>query len=394
MIHNLETILLIFKQPRLLDQFIISKFSQNYKVEYIFISNLIKKNNKEIIKLINTTIENKKISIALFEGDHVSIINFDFINSIKVKKKGLFLWDDFMYHKINEITAKACDFILSACPYSSLKFKKKGHQSLFLPMESDGNVFKKYENIQKKNDVLFFGSVNRHRRPYINYIRDNGINIKHVSRENPATRNPHGLTRVINESKIVINFSKAEFLKSKYFGSKKYESYYQFKGRIYITGLCGTACITEYSPAHNLIFKENELISFKTKEECVKILKEILNNSKALENYSKKFHQKCLEFDDKNYIKEIIQFIESIKSNNFNKKKSEYFPFWYKWIFVKQRLWLRYRNNNLTSFFKEVFDIVFLSKNNSFLEYLLFPLYSLFYSLVFLIRWPLKKFKF
>ena len=57
-----------------------------------FISNLIEKNNKEIIKLINTTIKNKKISIALFEGDHISIINFDFINSIKVKKKGLFLF--------------------------------------------------------------------------------------------------------------------------------------------------------------------------------------------------------------------------------------------------------------------------------------------------------------
>jgi len=394
MIHNLETILLIFKQPRLLDQFIISKFSQNYKVEYIFISNLIKKNNKEIIKLINTTIKNKKISITLFEGDHISIINFDFINSIKVKKKGLFLFDDFMYHKINDITGRACDFILSACPHSSLKFKKKGHQSLFIPIEGDGNIFKKYENIQKKNDVLFFGDANRHRKPYINYIKDNSINIKHVSLENSATKSYHDLTKVINESKIVINFSKSEFLKRAYFGSKKYKNYYQLKGRIFIAGLCGTACITEYSPAHDLIFKNDELISFKTKEECVKILKKILNNSNVLEDYSKKFHQKCLEFDDKNYIKKITQFIESIKLNSSNVKTSEHFPFWYKWIFVKQRLWLRYRNGNFTSFFKEVFDIIFLSKNNSFLGFLLFPLYSLFYSLIFLIRWSLKKLKF
>ena len=355
---------------------------------------LLKKNNKEIIKLINTTIKNKKISIALFEGDHISIINFDFINSIESKKKGLILFDDFMYHETNAITGKACNFILSGCPHSSLKFKKKGYQSLFMPMESDGNIFKKYENFQKKNDVLFFGDANRHRRPYINYIRDNDIDIKHVSRENPATRSHHDLVKLINESKIVINFSKAEFLKRTYFGSKKYKSYYQFKGRIYQTGLCGTACITEYSPAHDLIFKDDELISFKTKEECVKILKKILNDSKTLENYSKKFHQKCLEFDDKNYIKKIIQFLESIKFNSPNVKTSKYFPFWYKWIFVKQRLWLRYRNGNFTSFFKEVFDIIFLSKNNSFLGYLLFPLYSLFYSLIFLIRWSLKKLKF
>ena len=394
MIYNVETILIIFKQPRWPQEFIISKFSQNYKVEHIFISNLLKKSNKEIIKLINTTIKNKKISIALFEGDHISIINFDFINSIEAKKKGLILYDDFMYHETNAITGKACNFILSGCPHSSLKFKKKGHQSMFIPMESDGNIFKKYENIQKKNDVLFFGDANRHRRPYINYIRDNGINIKHVSRENPETRSHHDLVRLINESKIVINFSKSEFLKSTYFGSKKYKNYYQFKGRIYQTGLCGTACVTEYSPSHDLIFKNDELISFKTKEECVKILKKILNDSRVLENYSKKFHQKCLEFDDKNYIKKIIQFLESIKFNSANVKTSKYFPFWYKWIFIKQRLWLRYRNGNFTSFFKEVYDIIFLSKNNSFLGYLLFPLYTLFYSLIYLIRWPLKKLRF
>ena len=87
MIYNLETILIIFKQPRWPQEFIINKFSRNYKVESIFISTLLKKSNKEIIKLINSTIKNKKISIALFEGDHVSIINFDFINSIEVKKK-------------------------------------------------------------------------------------------------------------------------------------------------------------------------------------------------------------------------------------------------------------------------------------------------------------------
>ena len=394
MICNVETILIIFKQPRWPQEFIISKFSQNYKVEHIFISNLLKKSNKEIIKLINTTIKNKKISIALFEGDHISIINFDFINSIEVKKKGLILYDDFMYHGINAITGKACDFILSACPHSSLKFKKKGYQSFFMPMESDGNIFKKYENIKKKNDVLFFGDANRHRMPYINYIRNNNISIKHVHQNQPTTKTHHDLAKLINESKIVINFSKAEFLKRVYFGSKKYKNYYQFKGRIYQTGLCGTACITEYSPAHDLIFKDDELISFKTKEECVKILKKILNDSKTLENYSKKFHQKCLEFDDKNYIKKIIQFLESIKFNSPNVKTSKYFPFWYKWIFIKQRLWLRYRNGDFTSFFKEVYDIIFLSKNNSFLGYLLFPLYSLFYSLIVLIRWPLKKLKF
>ena len=87
MINNLEKILIIFKKPRWPQEFVLSKFSRKYEVESICISTLLNKNNKEIIKTINSIIKNKKISVALFEGDHVSIINFDFINSIEVKKK-------------------------------------------------------------------------------------------------------------------------------------------------------------------------------------------------------------------------------------------------------------------------------------------------------------------
>ena len=54
MIYNLETILIIFKQPRWPHEFIISKFSQNYKVEHIFISNLIEKFNPSEIVVADT----------------------------------------------------------------------------------------------------------------------------------------------------------------------------------------------------------------------------------------------------------------------------------------------------------------------------------------------------
>ena len=47
---------------------------------------------------------------------------------------------------------------------------------------------------------------------------------------------------------------------------------YQFKGRIVQAGLCGTACISEYAPHHNLMYKNDELIQFSTKEQCLKII--------------------------------------------------------------------------------------------------------------------------
>ena len=391
--EKLETILFLFKDRRWPQEFIINKFSHCYKTEKIFISDIIEKNNEEIIKFINQTIKNNNISVVIFEGDHISIFNFDFINSITGAKKGILLFDDFMYHNINLITAKACNFILTGCPHSSKKFEQQGYKSLFMPMESDGNIFKKYNNIKKNIDVLFFGDLNKYRKNYINYIRNSGISLKTVSIKDKESPNHEDLVKLINESKIVINFSRAEFLKKKYLGSHVYKNYYQFKGRLYQTGLCGTACVTEYSESHSLIFSENELISFKTKEECINVLKKILSDEKSLEFYSNNLYKKCLELEDANYIKKIKNFIDSININQGTLKVINKFPFWYKFIFIKQRIWLRSRKEKFLPFFREIYEIIFANRKNSPLETFLFSLYSVFYSFIFLIRYPFKKIK-
>ena len=390
---NSEVILFIFKNRRWPQEFIINKFSHYYKTEKIFISDIIEKNNREIIKFINQTIKKNNISAVIFEGDHISIFNFNFIKSIKGTKKGILLFDDFMYHDINLLTAQACDFVLTGCPHSSIKFKKMGHNSLFIPIESDGNIFKKYDNIEKKIDVLFFGDQNKYRKDYIDYIRKNGINLKTVSIEDKENPKHEDLVKLINESKIVINFSRAEFLKKKYLNSHVYKNYYQFKGRLYQTGLCGTACVTEYSPSHSLIFNENELLSFKSKEECINILKKTLSDKKNLEFYANNLYKKCIELEDKNYIKKIKKLIDLVDADKTNLNIINKFPFWYKFIFIKQRIWLRFRKEKFLPFFKEIFDIIFSNQKNSFIETLLFSLYSLFYSCAFLIKYPFKKFK-
>ena len=57
-----------------------------------------------------------------------------------------------MFHFINRITASACDFVLTACPLSDLKFKALGYNSIFLPVEADGSIFKDY-NEKKIYDI-------------------------------------------------------------------------------------------------------------------------------------------------------------------------------------------------------------------------------------------------
>ena len=191
-----QTILFVFKKPRWPQEFIIKKFSHCYEVQNIFISQLIEKNNREIVVFINKFIKDNNISTVIFEGDHISIFNFDFINSINEVKKGFLLYDDFMYHDINALTASSCDFILTACPHSSLKFNKKGYKSIFIPMEADGDIFKKYNNVEKNIDVLFFGDINKHRKIYIDHIRTNNIKLKCVSMKDEESRQHEDLVKL------------------------------------------------------------------------------------------------------------------------------------------------------------------------------------------------------
>ena len=53
-----------------------------------------------------------------------------------------------------------------------------------------------------------------------------------------------------------------------------YKFHYHLKGRIIQSGLCGTLCVSEYSPGQEVIFNENDLPTFQSKEECLDILKD------------------------------------------------------------------------------------------------------------------------
>ena len=77
--------------------------------------------------------------------------------------------------------------------------------------------------------------------------------------------------------------------------NKVYKFYYQFKGRIFTDGLCGTACISEFYAGHEIMFDKNELEIFYTKEECLEILKKLLQDDKVLDEYTNKFVAKVMK---------------------------------------------------------------------------------------------------
>ena len=87
----------------------------------------------------------------------------------------------------------------------------------------------------------------------------------------------------------------------------------QTKGRIITAGMNGVLCVSEYSPFQDLLFKE-EVPTFFTKEECIKILDQLLTDEELFSRLSNKFTKKIRDmFEDKNSFKLINEAIEKKK---------------------------------------------------------------------------------
>jgi len=360
-----ENVLIVFKDRKsvtLNNDFWTDKFKTNYNTYQFFINDYLQLTNNKIIQQINTVIDKEKINIVLFEGDHAHIINFEFIKNIsKGVKKGIFLGDDMVWHNVNAITAQACDFVLSSCPLSALNFQEIGVESMFAPIECSGKILKDYK-LKKIYDVLHFGREKTIRNEYINFLKSKGINIKSISPYDEEADTFEKLAKIINQAKIVINFSESSNGNRKFNPLRIFKRFYQLKGRIQMAGLSNTMCITQYSPSIYIMYNKEELPSFKTKDECFKNIKFYLDNQDKLQEVTQKFHQKSLNYEDSNYIKKIEAFINKLEpKKNYNFSE----PIWYNLIFLNQTLRLRFKRKYILTFFKEFYDKLTTKSHNN-----------------------------
>ncbi len=360
--------LLIYKWPSYFTQFLINKFSKFYDTECIYISDIKNKNFSETVDEINQVIESKNIEIVFFDVDFVKLINLFFIKKIKNVKKIIISGDDYTLHEMHSITASACDVVLSHCPLSVLKYREKGYEAFCMPIEGDGDIFKKHV-LKKEIDVLFFGLINPDRKKFLDYIESKGISIK-VFGEHTNFLSVEELPKVISKSKIVLNLSKSTGKTVINYRSEDiYKFNYMWKGRLVVSGLCGTLCISEYTPGLEIIFGDREIPTFYTKEECVTILKKLLEDQGLLEKYTEKYCSKIYNlYEDKKNFEPIKKAIE--KPNN-NRIKLNKIPYWYLRIAAKQVL---LRNLKLSNFMKSIsqFGEVFKIIENSNLQIKLF----------------------
>ena len=366
---------------------VINQFSEYYDTEYLYISDYKNKNFTEIVNDINNLIKLKKIEVVVFDVDYFRFINFFFIEKINGKKKILITGDDFELHELNAITASACDIVLSTCPLSALKYKEKGYEAYVIQFEYDPNNNNVVKNSEKKDiDVLFFGHLTPDRKEFLDYIVNEGISLKNVGHRAHIVGLPQDeLIKLISKSKIILNLSKSRTTSVKNYVSENiYKFYYQLKARVIVAGLNNVACVSEYSPGQELLFQGDEVPTFFSKEECVVILKKLLNNDELLEKYRNKFNLKVKEICD---FKPIYNLIEKL---DHRKVKLVRFPYWYLRIVAKQIL---LKNLKLSTFIKTIFqfNIIFsIIKNSNFIVKFLVILESivntLWYSFILTIK--------
>ena len=385
-----KKVLIIFKYPHEWNADVTDKFSNYYDTEFLYISDFKNSNFTEIVNDINNLIKSKNIEVVVFDAGYLKFINLFFIERINSKKKILMTSDNFHLFELNSITASACDLVLCCDPFSTLKFKERGYEAFtfFLThhVNSSSKNINKNNNEKKEIDVLFFGSLTSNRNDILDYIVKEGISLKNVGYEGNVGLPQDELWELILKSKIVINLSKSRTsVVENYVSENVFKFNYTFKGRILLAGFLGVACVSEYSPSQELLFNEDEVPTFFTKEECVKILKKLLTNDELLAKYTKKITSKINDLcDDKKNFEPIYNAIEKLNHRRVELIK---IPYWYLRIAAKQIL---LRNIKLSNLIKTIFQfrIIFtIIKNSNFLTKLFIMIESiintLWYSFIF-----------
>lgn len=299
------------------------------------------------LKHLSSIIKDKQIQFVFFCVDFYPAIDVNFIRKLPDEvKKILLTFDDIVIHEVNSINASACDLVLSGDPVSILKYQEKGMNAEFITLETSSSIYKAME-IEKDIDVLFFGAPEKaDRKVYLDYLRNNGINITVVGDNKNSFLTPEKLGEHIARAKIVLNFSKTMNLQGEdLFFSKTYADwlnifnpfscYMQLKGRILEAGLCKTVCISEDAPGIRLLFTEDEVPVFKTTEECFSILTDLLSDSLKRETIAARLYKKTSEnYEDSVQMNKIALLFKYLKKRNAD---PIVIPCWYYKLCLKAR---------------------------------------------------------
>ena len=357
--------IVLIKSQRPWTHHIIRKFSITYDVIDIYALPIIKERGYSgLTKYLSKTIGKYNARVIIYAVDFFYGVDQQFIKNIKNSVPSVLLtFDDLTLHPFNSITAEACDLVLTADPKSVLMYREKHIPAEFLPLEASGDIY--YERHQKRSiDVLFFGNIDlADRRDYIEYLRSNKIDITIVGNGSNYV-DAEELGKIISQAKLVINFSKTGSVSSSRHEVKLPQGQLlQIKGRIIESALCNTVCISEYAPGIDLLFTEDEVPLFQTKEECLTLINCLLSNDVLRSGYAERVSKRARsEYEDNvrmGIVKDAIDAL--IVDQKSISRKVPVLPFWYQQLVSRSRI--QHQSTTFKSVLQEVSSVFLTNKN-------------------------------
>tara|TARA_Y100000034_G_scaffold45936_1_gene56474 strand:+ start:3854 stop:5488 length:1635 start_codon:yes stop_codon:yes gene_type:complete len=226
--------------------------------------------------------------------------------------------DEFRFDDWTRYYALFFDYVLTTKKEISIYKKDKIKHAGFMI-----GVNPKYHrpiNLKKIYDVTFIGAPLVDRYDYIKFLMKKGINIKLFGGEwykYPYLKKIYGgflypddFIKVINQSKVNLNFSKTFFKQGK-LG--------QMKGRAIEILACNAFLLTEYTNRTIDFLVKNKEMNFRNKEELFKKIKYYLEYEKERKNLAKEGYNYVLENHswEKLFIK-YFNKIEKEKTKHYN----------------------------------------------------------------------------
>lgn len=225
--------------------------------------------------------------------------------------------DDWLFDHYTRWYAQLFDLSLTTSNIVKSKLNQFGYNSLSIPY-----FYPKYELPKKlykellSKDVVFVGLVRgkQGREKYINHIKQNGIKI-HIFGNDSYKLSKEQMDYIYYHSKIVINFSGVNNdMKDINNFEPDISRKTQIKARVFEVLRTGGFLVTEYTPDIDYFFTDKkDLVTFRSKEELLNIIKFYLKNEKERKKIAKSGLEKFNKFYQKDIyaprlIKEISKY--------------------------------------------------------------------------------------
>src|SRR3989339_442562 len=274
---------------------------------------------KNTEKYIENFIKDKNIDAVfsiLFASEYQ--LSVEFYSSLKNRAKIVFWrFDDELYFEVySKYYCQVADAVITTDDIFNYYAYKRLEIPVILYYSSHSSKKNHPIDIKKDIDVSFIGNCKKNdRMEYIDYLKNNGINIKTFGEDSEGgVLEWSKLGEIFSRTKINLNFTKIDNLNWINKDEPLLNRVRQNKGRPIEIALTKSFCLSEYAPSLEYTFEsEKEIIFFHDKEQLLEKVKYYLSNEEKRNSIAENAYKRAMEnYESEIAIPKVLKELESI----------------------------------------------------------------------------------